>query len=130
MPPQIQFEKIPQRAARLCGTPVALLAFINEHQQWFRSSVGVALEDQKGGTCFCVQAVCGNELYVVTDASTDPLFMNEPLVRESGIRFYAGMPLISRSGFPLGTLAVLDYETRTLSEGQAEAIRMLAAQVR
>lgn len=129
MPLQIQLEEIPHRVSHLCETPAALLAFINERQQWFRSSVGIALEGHKGGTCFCAQAVCGNDLYVVADASADPLFMNEPLVREAGVRFYAGMPLVSRSGFPLGTLAVLDHTPRTLSEVQAEVIRMYAARV-
>jgi PAS domain-containing protein len=129
MPLHMQLEEIPQRAARLCDTPAALLAFIDDDQHWFRSSVGVALEDQKGGTCFCAQAVCGNDLYVVTDAASDPLFMREPIVREAGIRFYAGMPLVARSGFPFGTIAILDHQPRTLTEAQAEAIRVLASLV-
>ncbi|WP_420475590.1 EAL domain-containing protein [Noviherbaspirillum sp. ST9] len=124
----MQLENIPQRAAHLCDAPAALLAFINERQQWFRSTVGIELEG-KGGTCFCAQAVCGTDLYVVADASSDPLFMHEPLVRETGVRFYAGMPLVSPSGFPFGTLAVLDFKPRTLSDTQAEAIRMFAMQV-
>ena len=129
MLPHIQLDDIPQLAARLCDAPAALLAFIDERQQWFKATVGLAPDDRKGGTCFCAQAVCGNDVYVVNDARDDPLFRNEPLVRETGIRFYAGTPLISRSGFPLGTLAVLDYVPRALSEAQAQMIRVLARMV-
>ncbi|HZW21374.1 EAL domain-containing protein [Noviherbaspirillum sp.] len=129
MPPYIQYKEISERAARLCEVPAALLGFINEHQQWFRSTFGEALTDQKGSSCFCVQAVCGTDLYIVEDASADPLFRDDPLVRDKGIRFYAGMPLVSRSGFPLGTLAVFDHVPRRLSHVQAEALRILAAQV-
>ncbi|GIZ50389.1 EAL domain-containing protein [Noviherbaspirillum aridicola] len=130
MPAHTSYEDIPTLAARLCGTPAALLVFLDQHQRWHRHTVGLAPLEGKGGTCFCAQAVCGRELYIVPDAAADPLFSADKLLRPPwSIRFYAGMPLYSPTGFPLGTLAVLDYRPRTLEPQQASALEMLAANV-
>jgi two-component sensor histidine kinase len=45
------------------------------------------------------------------------------------LRFYAGALLKTSTGLPLGTLCVLDYEPRSLTPHQRNALRVLAKQV-
>ncbi|HEY8607860.1 MAG TPA: EAL domain-containing protein [Noviherbaspirillum sp.] len=130
MPALTTLDDVPALAARLCGAPAALLVFLDQHRQWHRHTVGLPPLEGKGGTCFCAQAICGKTPYVVADAAADPLFAGERLLEQPWeIRFYAGIPLHSTAGMPLGTLAVLDHVPRKLDEGQLNALEMLASHV-
>jgi signal transduction histidine kinase len=64
---------------------------------------------------------------LVTDASADPRFANNPLVTgDPKIRFYCGVPLRSPEGHGLGTLCVIDRVPRTLDGGQLDSLTRLA----
>lgn len=45
---------------------------------------------------------------IVPDAPRDPRFVDTDLVTGAGIRFYAGAPLITHDGVPLGSFSLLD----------------------
>ncbi|VUC22362.1 unnamed protein product [Clonostachys rosea] len=50
---------------------------------------------------------------IVQDLRLDPRFANRPYVaHEQGIRFYAGVPIVSRHGHKIGAYAVSDESTR------------------
>jgi diguanylate cyclase (GGDEF)-like protein/PAS domain S-box-containing protein len=78
---------------------------------------------------FCAWAIHHpNELFVVTDASTDPRFADNPYVTgEPGLRFYAGMPVLTEDGHAIGVVAVLDTRVRPdgLTEEDADSLRAL-----
>jgi PAS domain S-box-containing protein len=78
---------------------------------------------------FCVRTVRGDAALIVPDARLDPRFRGEAIVTgEPGVRFYAGVPLISGAGERLGTLCVVDFQPRAgLEPGQLEALQDLAA---
>jgi PAS domain S-box-containing protein len=69
-------------------------------------------------------------VFVVPDATQDSRFAGSPLVTgETGIRFYAGAPLVSPEGASLGALCVNDRVPRTLTDAQKKSLRILARQV-
>ncbi|WP_390920921.1 GAF domain-containing protein [Neorhizobium turbinariae] len=47
----------------------------------------------------------------------------------SGIRFYAGAPLVTREGYCLGALCVLGTEPRKSSDAEITALKDLASMV-
>lgn len=78
----------------------------------------------------CPEPALGTDPLIVTDAETDPRFAANPLViGEPGIRFYAGVPLVTPEGHILGTLCAIDRRQRTLSAQQLEALQALSALV-
>lgn len=67
---------------------------------------------------------------MVEDATLDRRFHDNPVVTaEGGIRFYAGAPLLTPEGYPLGTLCVMDSRPRTLAPPQVKALQALSRQV-
>lgn len=128
--PEEEFDRITETAASLCGTPIAAITLLDEQRQWMKSSVGLDLKQTDRTIAFCDHTIRGTHPFVVENAASNPLFVNNPLVTgPPGLRFYAGCPLLSRNGYALGALAVMDTVPRTLDEAQLRMLRILADQV-
>ncbi|NBS45604.1 MAG: response regulator [Betaproteobacteria bacterium] len=124
------YDQLTALAAQLCDTPIALVSLVDEHRQWFKSHFGLDLRQTGRAESFCAHAVAARAPLVVTDASADERFERNPLVTgDPGIRAYAGVPLYSRSGQPLGTLCVIDRRPRPFGDAQLASLKVLAQQV-
>jgi len=123
------FDQLTELAAGICGTPVAFLSFIDSNRQWFKSKLGLSLPETSRDVAFCAHTILGRDLLVIPDVTADQRFADNPLVTsEPHIRFYAGAPLITSEGHALGTLCVLDYVPRQLTDQQRDALKILSAQ--
>lgn len=118
-------------AAALCEAPICLISIVDETTQRFLAKQGIDLCETPRESSFCAHAMLGSDLMVVPDATRDARFADNPLVTgEPFIRFYAGAPLLTEDGFPLGSLCVIDRAPRTgLTALQAQGLRVMAAQV-
>lgn len=64
------------------------------------------------------------------DARLDPRFALNPMVTgPTNVRFYAGAPLIVKSGHALGTLCLIDQEPRTFDMAERAQLQNLAEMV-
>jgi GAF domain-containing protein len=114
-PPEQRFDKIVTFAASEFEVPVALLTLVDRERQWFKASIGVSACETARDISFCGHAILQPQIMVVPDARLDARFADNPLVTgETGVRFYAGAPLILPSGAALGTLCLIDRRPRTL----------------
>lgn len=124
------FDDIVRLASSICETPISTITLIAQNQQWFKAHIGVPHRDGDRDTSFCGHAIMGTDLMVVPDALQDERFADNPLVQhDPSIRFYAGCPLISANGFPLGTLCVIDRIPRQLNPTQEMSLKVLSGQV-
>lgn len=129
-PPEQAFDDLTRLASQICGTPIALITFVDESRHWFKSKVGMELSETPREAAFCEYAIAEQDLCVVGDARADERFATNPrVVSEPYIRFYAGMPLRTPEGFALGTLCVLDSVPHELTPEQMDALRTLGRQV-
>ncbi|MFV7234338.1 PAS domain S-box protein [Flavobacterium sp. ZB4R12] len=128
--PEKEYDSISQLASYICGTPIALVSLIDERRQWSKSSVGLGVAETTRDLSFCQYAIMGEDVYEVNNALENELFAKNPLVTGNpNIRFYAGAPLKDANGFNLGSLCVIDTESRILSIEQKNALKLLANQV-
>ena len=127
--PEEVFDDITSLAARVCGTPIAAISLIDEKRQWLKSALGLRDMETSRDAAFCARTILQSTLMVVTDARADLRFADNPLVMgDPGIRFYAGVPLISEEGHALGSLCVIDRVPRTLTPDQEAILSLLARQ--
>ena len=126
-PAEERFDRITRMAQRLFDAPIALISLVDEHRQWFKSRQGFEVTETPRNVSFCGHAIRGDDPMVVTDATDDPRFADNPLVvRDPGIRFYAGCPIAAADGSKLGTLCVIGQEPRRFSDSDIALLRDLA----
>jgi GAF domain-containing protein len=124
------FEDIAALAAFVCDVPIALISFVDEARQWFKSRIGISEQETPRDVAFCAYTIMQPAPLIVDDACADARFENSKLVtNEPRIRFYAGFPLISHTGFALGALCAVDRTPRHISARQQNAMQRLSRQV-
>ncbi|RYF12843.1 MAG: sensor domain-containing phosphodiesterase [Oxalobacteraceae bacterium] len=127
-PPSEAFDRITRMAAQLFGLPIAAVSLTDHDRQWFKSRVGVEHWSIPREKAPCAQVADSAECVVLPDLLADSCY-HDSLLAQSGIRFYAGAPLITRDGFCLGAMCVLGTEPRQVSSIERGALVDLAAMV-
>jgi len=125
------FDDLVMLAATICGTPLAAISFVGENRMWYKARRGIDFREADRDLSICAHAILRPEqVLVVPDTENDPRFSDNDLVKgKTQFRFYAGAPLINPSGYPLGTICVIDNRPRPISAVQVEALRALSRQV-
>jgi GAF domain-containing protein len=125
--PEKATDDIAELAADIAGTPIALISLVDRTRQWFKACIGLGVRETTREHSFCAWCVFDQEPLVVSDAARDPRFATNPLVTDAPhVRFYAGFPLVTRDGYCLGSLCVIDREPRELEDRTHRRLTRLA----
>jgi diguanylate cyclase (GGDEF)-like protein/PAS domain S-box-containing protein len=126
-----ELNRIVDLASNLFEVPIVLVSLVERARQIFTAKTGLDVCETDRNVSFCAHAIGQRDVLVVPDATLDPRFFDNPLVTgEPKIRFYAGAPLISPSGYGLGTLCIIDLRPRNgFSENDRRNLKDLAALV-
>lgn len=115
--------------------PIALISVVDETLQYWVAGCGVAPNEAGRNYAgpreksFCTHAVAARAALVVQDSLRNPFFRDNPVLKERGFRFYAGVPLISRHGEAVGTLCLLDKQPRKFTHADLELLSLFANRV-
>jgi hypothetical protein len=129
--PEQTYDDITYLASQLVDAPIALITLVDADRQWFKSCLGLDVQETPRDHAFCAHAILDpKSLLVVPNATEDRRFADNPLVTgPPHIRFYAGAPLVYSDGSALGTLCVIDSEPHAITPLQKQSLRVLARQV-
>lgn len=125
------FDEVAAKVAAAFETPIALVTLIDDEHQTWPGAVGLpkkldACRMDARETSICGHVVAADDTLVVEDVTKDPRFANNPFLIEYGIRFYAGVPLRTKSGFAVGSLCVIDTKPRSFSEQDRKILQKIA----
>lgn len=125
-----ELQEIVELAAKICGTPTALITLIDADTQYIKFKVGFKYDTTSRADAFCSHVIEQDQVMMVPDARQDDRFASNPLVAgDPDIRFYAGSPLTTQDGLNLGSLCVIDQQPRDLNELQQQMLGALSKQV-
>lgn len=117
--------------AHVTGVPRAAVNLITTEHQHSVATHGVPRAVCDREYSLCAVQLDEPDLVVVTDASADDRYRDNPFVSGAlgRVRFYASAPLVTSDGTPIGRLCVFDDEPRQLTPQQRSALQVLAERV-
>jgi len=113
-------------AARLLETPMALISLVDRDEVLFAGKTGLDADRVAREIAFCAHTIMTSEPLIIEDATSDPCFCHNPLVTESNIRSYLGIPLETAPGLRIGALCVLGHKPHAFAESELQTMTKLA----
>ena len=125
-----QFEGFVKMAAAVCEVPIAYISLIDGDNIILKAKLGIAETSFKRSESFSELTLSENDIFEVENASKNKLLNKITLPNSlKNILFYAGTPIINKSGYTLGTLCIMDVQERKLSSNAKQVLKLLAEQV-
>lgn len=125
-PRETVYDHITQLACELFAVPIALVSIVDRDRQWFKSSVGLTVNETSRDVSFCGHLVFSAALLIVEDTLEDARFADNPLVTgDPGVRFYAGLPIMLQDNICVGSFCIIDTVPRQLSAHQMRCLEGL-----
>lgn len=123
-----EFDSLVRVASLVCEVPIALISLVALDRQWFKANIGLpGVSETERKLAFCAHTILQDDIFEVEDAFEDPRFRDNDLVlKQPGIRFYAGASLTLSDGANVGSICVIDRRPRKLDDRQREVLRHLA----
>jgi len=125
--PHGAFDRITKLTARLLKAPIALVTVVDTDNIWYLSHYGTDAQKIPKELGLCSQVILNNAPFLVEDASTDSRLAGNECAAQIGLKFFAAVPLTVKSGHNLGTLCVIDTESRKFTTEDMELLKDLAA---
>lgn len=127
-PEEEPFERVARLTSRILNVPMATVAFLDGHRQWFKARLGIEACETARGPALCNVTIRQSEPLIVTDTLQDGRFADNPLViGPPHVRFYVGIPLRSAGGQNIGTLCAMAPEPRSITAREIAILKDLAA---
>jgi hypothetical protein len=128
------YDRYTERLKEAFDVPIALISLVDDARLWWKSAQGLPesldrAREAPRDTSICGHVVAADEPLVVEDVLRDERFAGNSFLREHGIRFYAGAPLRTNDGMPVGTLCVLDVKPRRVTPTEQRLLQGVADDV-
>lgn len=131
--PDDLFDELARLAAFVSKTPIALISFIDQEREWFKSITGIDLSigeikrDKSFGSALINQS---EDLLAISDPLDDIQLKANPLIAAyKDMHFYAGVPIVNKHGYKIGALSVVGHKVKELTHEQVSLLHTIAKQI-
>lgn len=125
------FKDLSFLAAKITGTEISLISFIDSYTQWIVSRFGLEIYQTPIDDTVC-QFTLGEEDHLeIEDLSKDERFFAKDFIGDPmNLKYYLGIPLKSSKGLNIGSLCVIDNKAHgKLSQEKIEQLKIIARQI-
>lgn len=121
------FDDTTQTLRQIFKTDIAFICFVGKDRQRFISEIGMQMSSSLRSDSICARTILQDAPFCVRDALEDPRFSESALVRGAPhLRCYAGVPLTTRKGHRIGTVAVAGTAPRDFTRDEQDNLACLA----
>lgn len=129
-PAEEYYDTLNSLVKTICNTPISLITFIDDKRQWYKAKIGIDTNEIPIEETICQYSLQEEDILEISDTLEDERLVNNASVQtENGIRFYAGIPLRSESGYTIGSVCAADFKPQQLTEVQKQTMRDVAKMV-
>jgi GAF domain-containing protein len=115
--PNVVLDNITSLAQQVFQVSSVLITLVYSNVHWFKSKQNFKATETPREISFCGHVILQDHFFEISDTHADSRFIDNPLVTgDPKIRFYAGVPIKSENGNNIGTICLIDYAPRTLSQ--------------
>lgn len=130
-PEEERFERLTRLARRHFQASACAITLVDRERKFCVAQQGLEQREyplEKGVTC--CKVVSSRRPLVVTDlAESYRSTATQELSQNHGMKFYAGVPIFSPEGLPVGTLCIFDHKARDFNRRELESLADFAALV-
>jgi CheY-like chemotaxis protein len=123
------FDDMLRLATLTCAMPIGKIGFVDQERVWLKSKIGIELNEIPRERSFSAHAILRPDILVVADALSDPIFANNLLVTDVGVRCFAGMPLVTSNQQAIGAVCVMDRVPHLMTAEQMDSLRLVARRI-
>lgn len=124
------YDTLNSLVSTICNTPISLISFIDDERQWYKSKIGMDVEELPVEDTICQYTLLEDDILEIPDTLQDGRLINNPHVQiENGIRFYAGISLRAEDGYAIGSVCAADFKPQHLTDMQKQALRDIAKMI-
>lgn len=120
------YDSISSLTSDICKTPVCIISMA-DGRHWCESKIDLDVTDIPTLQKICAHTIYENSYVEIYDTFLDVrTIKNKLCMGQNPLRFYAGELLRSSTGFPIGTLSILDVKPRRLGEMEKKLLNLHA----
>ncbi len=125
------FDQLAAITVTMLNTPIAMINFVDRHKVWTKANqIGEAGLEIDRQSCLCSLTVLKECVTVFEDITKEPyLNSNHLLAGEFGLKFYAAAPIVTKEGFNIGSVCIMDRIARTFSVSEQKKLAWVASMV-
>lgn len=124
---EAMFDELTLLASQILDVPIAYISLIDDERQWFKSKVGLDINETPVDISFCQYTILDSKPMVINNALESDLFKDNIFVTgDYKVRFYAGVPITDDDNHTIGTFCAIDQKPKELSEKETNLMQTLA----
>jgi GAF domain-containing protein len=127
-PPEVEYDDLTELASVVTGAEFSYINFIDEHNLWIKSKFGgeYLSVSYPRDTVVCNLTIRSTEPFIVNDAFTDDRVSHLKFVSSKMVGSYAGVPILSPCGNPVGTVCAINQGAFIFTERQINSLKIIA----